>query len=171
MRRAVIIVFTFVVEKETETMKMKRSFRVYWILQNIALVGAFGITAIYWLFIYNPGCLFFINFITSIQKVKLLVFYCNIITGFEDTVVLNLNICNISINWVNPCCYYFRYCIQHSLQKNFNFRTGRTELESLKRMSIKRVKIIENYFIFHSHFFKGGIQWYRFCCKPYKLSL
>lgn len=66
VKRAVTIVFTFVVEKETETMKMKRSFRVYWILQNIALVGAFGITAIYWLFIYNPGCFFFINFNTSI---------------------------------------------------------------------------------------------------------
>uniref|UniRef100_A0A1B6LQ50 Uncharacterized protein n=1 Tax=Graphocephala atropunctata TaxID=36148 RepID=A0A1B6LQ50_9HEMI len=42
-------------DEDGGVMKMGRSLRVYWVLQSCGTVGAFAITGIYWLFVYNPA--------------------------------------------------------------------------------------------------------------------
>ncbi|XP_046663058.1 protein rolling stone-like [Homalodisca vitripennis] len=42
-------------EEDGGAMKMDGSLRAYWILHSCGTVGAFAITGIYWLFVYNPA--------------------------------------------------------------------------------------------------------------------
>ncbi|XP_075216261.1 headbutt isoform X2 [Lycorma delicatula] len=41
-------------DKTGELLKMKTSYSVYWVLHSISVVGAIGITSIYWTAVYNP---------------------------------------------------------------------------------------------------------------------
>uniref|UniRef100_A0A1B6C3D6 Protein rolling stone n=1 Tax=Clastoptera arizonana TaxID=38151 RepID=A0A1B6C3D6_9HEMI len=38
-----------------ETLKMKTSFKVYWILHTVSVVAAFSISILYWSFVYDPS--------------------------------------------------------------------------------------------------------------------